>query len=380
MSLFLLFFFSFLSLATVSLSYEPRNHEVEALINIRRELNDPHGVLKNWDEDSVDPCSWAMITCSSDNLAIVLGAPSQSLSGTLSASIGNLTNLRQVLFQNNNLSGEVPPELGTLSKLQTLDLSNNRLAGAIPGTFGQLNSLQYLRLNNNSLSGPFPASLTNIPHLAFLDLSYNNLSGPVPKFPARTFNVVGNPLICGSSSEVCSGSGSTNAAPLSASLGSSNGERKSKKLAIALGISLSFASLILLTFALLWHRKNRKKLTILNIGDKKEEGLISLGNLRNFTFRELQLSTDNFSSKNILGTGGFGNVYKGKLGDGTLVAVKRLKDLTGSFGESQFRTELEIISLAVHCNLLRLIGYCATSNERLLVYPYMSNGSVASRL
>ncbi|XWS73139.1 hypothetical protein CRYUN_Cryun02cG0099800 [Craigia yunnanensis] len=157
-------------------------------------------------------------------------------------------------------------------------------------------------------------------------------------------------------------------------------EQKSKKLAIALGVCLSFASLILLIFALVWYRKKRKKLTILNISDKQEEGLISLGNLRNFTFRELQLATDNFSSKNIVGTGGFGNVYKGKLGDGILVAVKRLKDLTGSFGESQFRTELEMISLAVHRNLLRLIGYCATSNERLLVYPYMSNGSVASRL
>ncbi|MBA0572182.1 hypothetical protein Golob_002540 [Gossypium lobatum] len=378
MSVSLLLFF-FLSSATVSFSYEPRNHEVEALISIRRELNDPHGVLNNWDEDSVDPCSWAMITCSSENLVIGLGAPSQSLSGTLSGTIGNLTNLRQVLLQNNNISGKIPPELGTLPKLQTLDLSNNRFSNEIPGSFGQLNSLQYLRLNNNSLSGPFPASLAKIPQLAFLDFSYNNLSGPVPKFPARTFNIVGNPLICGSSStEVCSGS--VNADPLSFSLGSSNAEQKSNKLAIALGISLSFATLILLSFALLWHRNKRKRLTILNISDKQEEGLISLGNLRNFTFRELQFATDNFSSKNILGTGGFGNVYKGKLGDDTLVAVKRLKDLMGSFGESQFRTELEMISLAVHRNLLRLIGYCATSNERLLVYPYMSNGSVASRL
>lgn len=105
-----------------------------------------------------------------------------------------------------------------------------------------------------------------------------------------------------------------------------------------------------------------------------------LGNLRRFTFRELQSATDSFSSKNILGAGGFGNVYRGKLGDGTMVAVKRLKDVTGTAGESQFRTELEMISLAVHRNLLRLIGYCVTPAERLLVYPFMPNGSVASRL
>ncbi|OAY31465.1 probable LRR receptor-like serine/threonine-protein kinase At4g30520 [Manihot esculenta] len=368
-----------LSFVRLCLSYEPRNHEVEALISIREALDDPHGVLNNWDEDSVDPCSWAMITCSPDNLVIGLGAPSQSLSGTLSGTIGNLTNLRQVLLQNNNISGEIPPELGTLPKLQTLDLSNNRFSGFIPDSLDQLNSLQYLRLNNNSLSGPFPVSLAKIPRLAFLDLSYNNLSGPVPKFPARTFNVVGNPLICGSG---CSEGlfGYANAGPLSFSLNSSAGKHKSKKLATALGVSFSFVSLLLLALALLWLRKKQRSLTILNISDKQDEGLPSLGNLRNFTFRELQFATDNFSSKNILGAGGFGNVYKGKLGNGTMVAVKRLKDVTGNSGESQFRTELEMISLAVHRNLLKLIGYCATPSERLLVYPYMSNGSVASRL
>ncbi|KAH8505075.1 hypothetical protein H0E87_012358 [Populus deltoides] len=369
----------FLFLARLSLSYEPRNHEVDALISIREALHDPYGVLNNWDEDSVDPCSWAMITCSPDNLVICLGAPSQSLSGTLSGAIGNLTNLRQVLLQNNNISGQIPPELGTLSKLQTLDLSNNRFSSVVPDSLGQLNSLQYLRLNNNSLSGPFPVSVAKISQLVFLDLSYNNLSGPVPKSPARTFNVAGNPLICGSSStEGCSGS--ANVGPLSFSLETSPGKHKSKKLALALGLSLSVVSLFLLALGILWLRRKQKDHMMLNVSDKQEEGLIRLGNLRNFTFRELQIATDNFCSKNILGTGGFGNVYKGKLGDRTMVAVKRLKDLTGTSGESQFRTELEMISLAVHRNLLRLIGYCATSNERLLVYPYMSNGSVASRL
>ncbi|CAL8990900.1 unnamed protein product [Prunus brigantina] len=282
-------------------------------------------------------------------------------------------------MQNNNISGKLPPELGTLPKLQILDLSNNRFSGFVPDSLGQLNSLQYLRLNNNSLSGAFPVSLAKIPELAFLDLSYNNLSGPIPKFPARTFNVVGNPLICGSSStEGCSGSATP--VPLSLSLKSSPGKHNSKTVAIALGVSLSCALLIVLSLGIVWYRKKQKSQSILNISDIQEEGLVNLGNLRNFTFKELQLATDHFSSKNILGAGGFGNVYKGKLGDGTMVAVKRLKDVTGTAGESQFRTELEMISLAVHRNLLRLIGYCATSNERLLVYPYMSNGSVAARL
>lgn len=73
-------------------------------------------------------------------------------------------------------------------------------------------------------------------------------------------------------------------------------------------------------------------------------------------------------------------MYKGLLNDGTIVAVKRLKDFNTFGGEIQFQTEVELISLAVHRNLLRLLGFCSTENERLLVYPYMPNGSVASRL
>lgn len=73
-------------------------------------------------------------------------------------------------------------------------------------------------------------------------------------------------------------------------------------------------------------------------------------------------------------------MYKGNLQDGTTVAVKRLKDGSTIGGERQFQTEVEMISLAVHRNLLRLYGFCMTPTEKLLVYPYMSNGSVASRL
>jgi somatic embryogenesis receptor kinase 1 len=107
---------------------------------------------------------------------------------------------------------------------------------------------------------------------------------------------------------------------------------------------------------------------------------VLLGQLKKFSFRELQIATDNFQSKNILGKGGFGNVYKGYLPDGSLVAVKRLKGEGSPGAEIQFQMEVEMISLAVHRNLLRLRGFCMTPTERLLVYPYMPNGSVASRL
>ncbi|KAL2936153.1 hypothetical protein RDABS01_011659 [Bienertia sinuspersici] len=356
----LLFSSSFIHL---SLSYEPRNPEVQALIDVKNQLIDPHGVLNNWDEYSADPCSWAMITCSSDNTVIGLGAPSQYLSGTLSGAIGNLTNLKQVLLQNNNISGKIPPKIGSLTKLQTLDLSNNGFSGDVPNTLVQLKSLQYLRLNNNTLNGAFPAFLANLSELTFLDLSFNNLSGPVPKFPTRTFNIVGNPLICGSkATDGCSSS--IVPVPLSFSVGSSPGKRKSKKLAIALGVTFSVVFLFIVLLGIIyWRREKRRRRFMMKINDTQEIGQIRLGNLKTFTFKELHNATDGFSSKNILGSGGLG------------MCIGRLKDISGTSGELQFQTELELISLAVHRNLLRLIGFCATSNERLLVYPYMSNGS-----
>lgn len=376
-------FFWFWTSADGLLSPKGVNFEVQALMGIKASLKDPRGVLDNWDGDSVDPCSWTMVTCSPESLVIGLGTPSQNLSGTLSPSIGNLTNLQIVLLQNNNITGPIPQEIGKLSKLQTLDLSDNSLTGEVPSSLGQLKSLQYMRLNNNSLHGKFPMNLVNITQLAFLDLSYNNLSGPVPKFPAKTFNIVGNPLICGTGSEPeCYGS---TLMPLSMPLDSSqsglaSGRPKSHKLILALGLSLGCMLLLILGFGLLhWSRQKLNKQKFFDVNDRNHEE-VSLGNLKRFHFRELQIATNNFSSKNILGKGGFGIVYKGLLQDGSIVAVKRLRDGNAVGGEIQFQTEVEMISLAVHRNLLRLSGFCMTTSERILVYPYMSNGSVASRL
>ncbi|XP_022726981.1 protein NSP-INTERACTING KINASE 1-like [Durio zibethinus] len=165
-------------------------------MGIKNHLVDPHGVLDNWGASYAEPCSWTMVTCSPDGLVIGLEAPSQDLSGTLAPSIGNLTNIQIVLLQNNNISGDIPFEIGSLSKLQTLDLSNNTFSGQIPSTLSHLNSLQYLRLADNNLSREIPASLANLTQLNLMDLSFNNLSGHVPIWPAKVFNIVGNPYIC----------------------------------------------------------------------------------------------------------------------------------------------------------------------------------------
>jgi len=111
-----------------------------------------------------------------------------------------------------------------------------------------------------------------------------------------------------------------------------------------------------------------------------EEDPEHLVQITRFSLWELLVATDNFSNKNVLGRGRFGKVYKGRLADGTLVAIQRLKEERVPGGELQFQTEVELISMAVHHNLLRLLGFCMTPTERLLVYPYMANGNLASCL
>lgn len=107
---------------------------------------------------------------------------------------------------------------------------------------------------------------------------------------------------------------------------------------------------------------------------------VQLGHLKHFKFKEIKKATNNFSQRNILGEGGYGIVYKGRLPDGTIVAVKRLKNNVLDVGDDQFHTEVGVIALVVHRNLLHLTGFCTKNDKRLLVYPYMPNGTVASKL
>ncbi|KAM0066881.1 putative protein kinase RLK-Pelle-DLSV family [Helianthus debilis subsp. tardiflorus] len=101
--------------------------------------------------------------------------------------------------------------------------------------------------------------------------------------------------------------------------------------------------------------------------------------LRYFTFQSISSATNNFSSTNKLGKGGFGEVYKGKLVDGQEVAVKRLSKTSGQ-GVKEFKNETELIAKLQHTNLVRLLGCCIEKQEQILVYEYMPNSSLDSFL
>ncbi|GMN52029.1 hypothetical protein TIFTF001_021178 [Ficus carica] len=93
-----------------------------------------------------------------------------------------------------------------------------------------------------------------------------------------------------------------------------------------------------------------------------------------FTSQQLRIATDNFT--NLLGSGGFGAVYKGIFTNGTPVAVKVFYGVSDKRVEEQFMAEVSTIGRIHHFNLVRLYGFCVDRNLRALVYEYMRNGSL----
>lgn len=106
--------------------------------------------------------------------------------------------------------------------------------------------------------------------------------------------------------------------------------------------------------------------------------------LMKFSFDAIKSATNDFSKDNIIGTGGYGNVYRGVLKDGTEVALKRFKNLSAG-GDTTFAHELEVIASVRHVNLVGLIGYCTWTTEteghqRIIVCDLMKNGSLYDHL
>lgn len=94
-----------------------------------------------------------------------------------------------------------------------------------------------------------------------------------------------------------------------------------------------------------------------------------------FTLRDLEIATNRFSVENVIGEGGYGVVYRGRLVNGSEVAVKKLLNNLGQ-AEKEFRVEVEAIGHVRHKNLVRLLGYCIEGVQRMLVYEYVNNGNL----
>ncbi|XP_029149386.1 cold-responsive protein kinase 1-like [Arachis hypogaea] len=96
----------------------------------------------------------------------------------------------------------------------------------------------------------------------------------------------------------------------------------------------------------------------------------------NYKYNDLKAATNNFNGENRLGGGGFGNVYKGTLKNGKVIAAKKLFSVQSKKLEDDFESEVKFLSNVHHRNLVRLLGFCKKGQERIIVYEYMTNGSL----
>ncbi|XP_022140076.1 cysteine-rich receptor-like protein kinase 10 [Momordica charantia] len=94
-----------------------------------------------------------------------------------------------------------------------------------------------------------------------------------------------------------------------------------------------------------------------------------------FDISTIRAATDDFSDANIIGRGGFGAVYKGRLVNGQDIAVKR-QSQSSMQGESEFKNEVLLVAKLQHRNLVRFLGFCLDEKERLLVYEFVQNSSL----
>ncbi|XP_030548962.1 receptor-like protein kinase BRI1-like 3 isoform X2 [Rhodamnia argentea] len=301
----------------------------------------------------------------------------------------------------NSLSGMIPESYGTMTFLQVLKLGHNELTGTIPESFGGLKSIGVLDLSHNRLQGFLPGSLGSLSFLNDLDISNNNLTGPIPSggqmitFPASRFE--NNSGLCGVPLPPC---GSDTGSTVPSSSGGQERKQSAKVGAIiGTGIAAFFIICILILMVVFYRLKIHHKM-----GKQREKYIQSLPTsgtsswklssvheplsiniaafekpLQKLTFAHLLEATNGFSSESLIGSGGFGEVYKARLKDGHVVAIKKLAHVTGQ-GDREFMAEMETIGKIKHRNLVPLLGYCKIGEERLLVYEYMKWGSLESVL
>ncbi|KAF8037757.1 hypothetical protein BT93_B0562 [Corymbia citriodora subsp. variegata] len=177
-------------------------------------------------------------------------------------------------------------------------------------------------------------------------------------------------------SKTC-GSSTSAATPEGTSTPSTQGRGK-VRLKIGIGIAASGAGIGIALISMLSCMKKPMIRKIMELikqrsehfdGEMKIEGLVSS---RRYAYKDIKKMTNSFEEK--LGEGGYGCVYRGKLQDGQLVAVKLLKKLKGNAEE--FFNEVASISRTSHVNVVSLLGFCFEGSKRALIYEFMSNGSL----
>ncbi|KAH9541960.1 hypothetical protein CY35_14G090600 [Sphagnum magellanicum] len=354
--------------------------------------------LAEWTGDPCLPYPHPWVTCNTINASvnspfiIAVNLSGYNLTGPISPSFVQLTNLTSLALDNNSLFGSLP-DFSNFLHLINLNLSDNQLNGSIPPSIWGIFNLSVLDLSQNQLSGnlipthmetPCPTSLTK------LNLGSNSLDGSFPMNLLNCSNTTlqqmlgGNP-ICNnlqiSSNPQISYHQQLNCrynnSVLNILVQSKSQATKDTLLIWILSTTLSLSLIIGGIICVVIFLKYKKKtLTLREIRKEFEKQQVQP---TIYSYSVLKLATRDFHQDNKLGEGGFGVVYKGILLDGTNLAVKLLTTKSHR-GIDDFLNEVVSITGVRHKNLVKLKGCCLHRTQRLLVYEYVENKNLAEAL
>lgn len=385
-----------------------RGEERDALLALVAGFNNTF-LHRNWTSIMCyknDPPYWFGIECSNGRVTGVR-LENMGLTGEIKVdALFNLTELTILSFKDNTISGQVM-DYSNNQKLTDIDLSGNRFNGSIPLSLLRLNSLASLQLQGNNLIGSIP--WFNQTSLREFNVSYNNLSGAIPNTTVlQTFNqysYIGNLKLCGSpSSSECNRKNAIftkNSKNYTSDTNSEKSEDSKSFEFLPILLVVNVVALVVILFLFIIYFKKYKKVKrrleekhILHGDKEKDETINHIQNREKrvaaegeekgklvFINKERQFELDDLlkASAEGLGKGNFGNCYKAMLEGGITVVVKRLRDLKPLSGE-EFMKQVSVIAEQKHPNLLSLLAYYYSKDEKLLLYKFASNGNVYNRL
>jgi hypothetical protein len=305
------------------------------------------------------------------SLSIYLDLSHNSLKGSLPFEVGKLVNLAELDLSKNKLSGMIPSSLGSCASLERLHMQGNFFEGNIPSTLQNLRGIQDIDMSCNNLSGKIPEFLGEIKGLMHLNLSYNDFEGELPMNGifknATSFSINGNIKLCGGVSKL-------NLPACTIKKPSPFKKFHNPKVSVPIASALVFV-LFLSCFVAIFmiKRSSRKKISRETLTTKNMELDIS--------YMEIAKCTGEFSHDNLIGSGSFGSVYKGKLScDGTIIAIKVL-NLEQRGASKSFIDECNVLRIIRHRNLLKIITAISSVDRqgndfKALVFEFMSNGSL----